>query len=98
MKISDWILTYISNINLRVCDYKWNFAPHKARCVICGKVIKSMDLDYSPKSCGWCRIRSYYGKHFICHKCLAHRNYKPYVKQVDEDEENLWRKKRRRIT
>jgi len=43
---------------------------------------------YSPEECGWEMTKH---SHFwICHRCLCHRDYTPYVKQADEEEYKKW--------
>ncbi len=69
----------------------WNRKPNKATCFICGDTLKSQSkMSYSPLQCGWIKIP--YRHFYICHRCLEHRNFKPYIKQIDKDEDKLWQK------
>ena len=44
---------------------------------------------YSPMQCGWAKLDKYT---YICHSCLCHRNFRPYIEQIDEDERKFWEK------
>jgi hypothetical protein len=59
----------------------------KVQCTICGDVLDSRKDMYSPMQCGWGRIDHYT---WICHRCLQHRDFTPYIEQIDEDERRLW--------
>lgn len=77
------------NLNERISHIQWNLKPYHVECCICGRVLRSDECDYSPEEGGWRKADKWT---WICHKCLCHRDYKPYVKQVDEDEEAAWEK------
>lgn len=70
-----------------ISQHIWNRKPYKVKCCICGDVIRSKEEKYSPEQCGWKRVG---GWHWICHKCLYHRNFKLLVKQADLNEEKSW--------
>lgn len=70
-----------------ISQHIWHRKPYKVKCCICGDVIRSKEEKYSPEQCGWKRVG---GWHWICHKCLYHRNFKLLVKQADLNEEKSW--------
>ena len=81
---------WLSNLREAYTYTVWNKKPHKATCVICKDTIRSQsDMSYSPEQCGWERINKY---QYICHRCLCHRNFVPYIQQVDKDEDEAWEK------
>ena len=85
----DRIKIFIENKWLEYTDKVWNKEPHKITCHICGDFLKSQEpYSHSPEQCGWRRIDG--ERWYICHRCLCHRNYRPYVGQVDEDERKAW--------
>ena len=89
-----WECVYISLANAYenfTCWY-WNKKPHHVRCRICGEVKKTDRYNdtFSPEQCGWKQTKD--GHVWICHDCLCHRNFKPYIKQVDIDEIERWKK------
>lgn len=61
----------------------WTKGNYKAVCTICGEIMTSSNSNYSPEECGWDRLKT--SGRWICHSCLCHRNYKPYVNLVDDD-------------
>ena len=66
----------------------WLMGKRKeVECRICGDKLDSRKDMYSPMQCGWKRIGKYT---WVCHRCLDHRNFRPYIEQIDEDERKLW--------
>lgn len=85
-KLSCWIY----NKKEELSQVKWIMGEHKeCECRICGGKLDNWKDMYSPMQCGWRKVDKYT---WICHSCLCHRNYRPYVEQVDEDERKLWKK------
>jgi len=83
------ILCNLENMYLKLTHKVWNKSPHYATCNICGKRITSRNCSASPEECGWQRVGNW---RWICHRCDAHRNFKPYVHLTDLDEEIAWAK------
>lgn len=66
----------------------WLMGEHKkVECKICGDVLDSYKDVFSPMQCGWQRISKY---RWVCHRCLEHRNFRPFIEAVDEEERKLW--------
>ena len=85
-KLSCWM----HNKREKLSQVKWIIGKHKeVECRICGDKLNNYIDMYSPMQCGWKRIGKYI---WICHSCLDHRNFKPYIEQIDEDERKLWEK------
>ena len=61
----------------------WVKGNYKATCAICGDTMTSSTSKYSPQECGWDQLKS--SGRWICHRCLCHRNYIPYINLVDDD-------------
>lgn len=81
---------YLHNKKEDLSRVVWLMGKHKKiECRICGKVLDSWHDVYSPMQCGWVRITKY---KWICHSCLDHRDFRPYIKQIDEDERVRWEK------
>ena len=59
----------------------------KAECRICGDVMDSYKDVFSPTQAGWRRIGKYT---WVCHNCLEHRNFRPFIKIVDEADRKYW--------
>lgn len=59
----------------------------KIECKICGETLDSIKDVYSPRQYGWKCIDKYT---WICHSCLCHRNFKPYIKKIDDNEHKEW--------
>lgn len=89
MKLKDWIWITSHNLYERWTHYVWNHGNYRVKCRICGDRMWSYQEWYSPEECGWESTK--HGK-WICHRCLAHRNFKPYIQKADEDERKLWQK------
>lgn len=66
----------------------WLSKPHHVNCKICGGTMRSDREKFSPEEAGWKHVDYFW----ICHRCLEHRDFKPYIKQIDEDERKLWEK------
>lgn len=64
----------------------WNRKPHCVTCSICRKTLRSNETDISPEEYGWKCTKD--GWNWICHRCLNHRDFKPYIRQTDIDELN----------
>ena len=62
----------------------WRKSPHHVTCEICGNTMHSHIDKYSPEECGWRSIKG--GSSWICHRCDAHRNFRPYIELADIDE------------
>lgn len=67
----------------------WNKKHHNVKCHICGEVLDSYKIPYSPEECGWVNIGhdKWTRKQWLCHRCDAHRCFPPYIKLIDLDEE-----------
>lgn len=86
-KLSCWI----HNKKEKLSQVKWNMGEHKeVECRICGNKLNSYTDMYSPMQCGWHKVNKY---SWICHRCFDHRDFRPYIEQIDEDERKLWEKK-----
>ena len=53
----------------------------KVKCRICGDVLDSYKDMYSPMQAGWKRVGKYT---WVCHNCLEHRNFRPFIEAIDE--------------
>lgn len=79
----DRLSCYIHNRIEDLSQIIWIMGKNKkVKCKICGNVLNSWRDMYSPMQCGWCRIDRYT---WICHQCLEHRDFKKYIKQIDQD-------------
>ena len=68
----------------------------KVECRICGDKLDSRKDIYSPKQCGWKKIDKFT---YVCHRCLDHRDFRPYIKQIDEEErKSAWVSQERQKT
>jgi len=82
----DRILIDLENKWLDYTDKVWNAKPHRIVCQICGDTLVSQgSYSHSPEQCGWERIKG--KKMYICHRCLCHRNFKPYIKKIDGEDQ-----------
>ena len=90
MELLDNLYCHAINKYEDFTHWYWNKSPHRVRCIICGDTMRSADNKYSPEECGWRSIK--FGNTWVCHKCDAHRNLKPYIKLADIDEEIGWAK------
>ena len=79
---------WLSNKYEDLTQFRWQLKHHRIECHICGEVLDSTETKFSPEQCGWKRIRKQWYKPWICHNCLEHRNFKPYIKKIDEKEGN----------
>lgn len=93
MRLWECIDISLANAYENFTYWYWNKKPHHVRCRICGKVkssIPQINETFSPEQCGWEQTKD--GQFWICHDCLCHRDFKPYIKQVDIDEIERWKK------
>lgn len=90
MELLDNLYCHAINKYEDFTHWYWNKSPHRVRCIICGDIMNSKKDKYSPEEAGWRSIKG--GKRWICHRCDAHRDFKPYVNLVDVDEEIKWAK------
>ena len=65
----------------------WNRKPHHVRCVICDETMNSRDQKWSPEMAGWKQTKDGW---WICHSCLFHRNFVPFMRAVDYAEDDAW--------
>lgn len=84
-KLIDNILCKIDNLKEDWARFTWHRKHHNVRCQICDEVLDSNKTYWGPKDCGWGQIRG--TKMWICHQCLCHRDFKPYIEQ--KRKENL---------
>ena len=81
---------YVTALNTyeKFTHWYWNRKPHHVTCNICYKTLRSDECEYSPEECGWKCSKD--GWVWVCHQCLYHRDFRPYIEQVDEDERKIW--------
>lgn len=82
-KLSCWLYNKYEEFT----QFRWQLKHHRIECRICGDVLDSNDTKFSPEQCGWKRLKDQLYKPWICHKCLEHTNFKPYIKMIKEAEE-----------
>lgn len=85
------IKCWLSNEYEKLTQIRWIMKHHRVICHICGDVLDSAETPYSPEQCGWKRLNSEWHKPWVCHTCLEHRNFKPFIKEIDKREEDLWK-------
>lgn len=83
MNLIDYLFMTTSNLKERLTRIQWRFRPHHVDCRICGATLRSDKCPYSPEECGWGKINKWT---WVCHRCLCHRDFKPYIPQIDEYE------------
>ena len=84
----DKLICKIHNTREDLSRVKWLMGKRKkVECHICGKVLDSWKDMYSPEQCGWFRINKYM---WICHSCIGHRNFRPFIEMIDEAERKAW--------
>lgn len=72
----------------------WLMGKHKKiECRICRGTMDSWKNIYSPMQCGWKKINKYT---WICHQCLDHRDFTPYIEQIDEAERKAFEEHNRK--
>lgn len=82
-KLSCWI----HNKKEELSQVKWIMGHHKeCECRICGDKLNNRRDMYSPMQCGWERV----GHTYICHSCLSHRNFKPFIEMIDEADRKFY--------
>ena len=59
----------------------------EVECRICGDKLNNRKDMYSPKQCGWKKADKFT---WVCHRCLDHRNFIPFIKMIDEAERKEW--------
>ena len=90
----DKLRCVIYNKTEEISEFFWHNGKHKQiECHICGDKLDSYKDLYSPIQCGWEKINKY---RWICHKCLGHRNFKPYIEMIDADEEKFYNEMRKK--
>lgn len=89
-KLSCWA----SNKYEEITQLLWNHSHQKVTCIICGQVLDPKKDKYSPVQCGWHRLSRVNKSYQICHQCIWHRDFKPFIKEIDEREEALWNKEK----
>ena len=87
MNLKDYIEMTIDNYKEKISHVQWNLKPHHVECRICGATLRTDKCSYSPEECGWGRVDKWV---WVCHRCLCHRDFKPYIPQIDEDERKKW--------
>lgn len=84
----DKLSCYLHNKKEDLSRVHWLMGKRKkVECRICGDILDSWHDVYSPMQCGWRRIGKYV---WICHSCLDHRNFKPFIDMIDEEERKRW--------
>lgn len=75
----------IENKIINIDGKRWRNGRHKCRCHVCGKVLDSKKDKYSPKECGWKRLkdRKIYDP-WICHSCLEHHR-ENWIKRITDE-------------
>ena len=68
----------------------------EVECRICGKVLDSSKDPYSPMQCGWHKVDKY--NNWICHNCFDHRDFRPFIEMIDEENRKEWEERHRIIT
>lgn len=80
---------WIYNKKEEIAHKQWNKKHYRVKCHICDDVLDSKKIQYAPEECGWHQLKGLY-KVWICHKCLGHRDFTPFIKQIDEYENAYW--------
>lgn len=78
----------LNNYIERKHQRKWLSLPQSATCIICGVKVRSKTCKVCPEQLGWVKLQRTYPferRKWICHQCSSHRNFKPYIEQIDED-------------
>ena len=82
----DKIWFYKERLKENLSDRIWKMGRDSINCIICGQELNPKQ-DPSPYCCGWKMIDRY---SWICHQCLDHYDYTPYVNLAEIDESILW--------
>lgn len=85
------IKCWLGNEYEKLTQIRWKREHHRVVCRICGDVLDSTKDPYSPEECGWYRLKGRIFRPWICHKCLCHRNFQPFIKDIDKCEEDFWK-------
>ena len=73
---------WIENKKEELSRVKWRMGKHKKiECRICGDILDSRKDIWSPEQCGWHKVNKYT---WICHRCMDHRNFRPFIEMIDE--------------
>lgn len=89
-------ITFLNNLISQICCWldneyelltqlRWKSKHHRVKCHICGEILDSSTEKYSPEQCGWKRLKNEWCRPWICHSCLCHRDFKPYIKVIDKE-------------
>lgn len=84
----DMFKCWLYNKREEIGHWRWNRKHHMVRCEICGDILDSKKTVYAPEECGWENLTP--SKTWICHRCLCHRDFKFFIKYVDEYENAYW--------
>ena len=84
----DKLYCWIHNKREELSQVKWIMGNHKEiECGICRKKLDNWKDMYSPMQCGWHKIDKYT---WICHSCLYHRDFEPFIEMIDEAHRKHW--------
>jgi len=86
----DYVKCWLLNKHEDYTQKVWMRKPYKATCKICKDTLRSKECKFSPEQCGWERLED--GYWWVCHRCLEHRDFTPYIAEIDEKERQLWEK------
>lgn len=75
---------WLNNTYEKLTQIRWKCKHHYIQCHICGEILDSREVSYSPEQCGWKRLKDQWYKPWICHRCLEHRDFKPYINEIDQ--------------
>ena len=87
----DKLYCWWENKKEKIAHKKWNKKHYRVKCFICDDILDSEKTEYSPEECGWRQLKGMY-KVWICHRCIGHRYFVPFIKQIDEYEAEQWKK------
>lgn len=83
-KLKDRFICFIYNKYEDYTKYIWNRKRYIVKCRICGDILDSKYDKYSPEQCGWKKLKNDKYQPWICHQCLSHRNFKPFIHLIDK--------------
>lgn len=79
---------WIANKKEELSRVNWLMGKHKKiECRICGDILDSRKDIWSPEQCGWHKVNKYT---WICHRCMDHRNFRPFIEMIDEADRKHW--------